>query len=117
MKVSVNNNLYLSEYFNELPKKKVNKVIRNIIRGKFQPGIFVISISEDENNQLEITPAYIFLQPYYKDQHMEIVGLAESHNTAVEDVLVRITDDCYKLYGNCNFKLYFKEHLNGEVSS
>ncbi len=73
-------NLYLSRDFSDSGRKLLKKAGR----GNAVSGIYLIVLSETENAILEILPSQHLAQRYYKDKANNIIGAAESAETAKE---------------------------------
>ena len=93
-------------YFDESLSKKKRKVLKNLKQGKLQLGIFVITLPLNEEDALEIYPAYVLSQKVYRESEITIVGVASDRETA-DKLLLMMTDDCLKENGNVNFREFF----------
>ena len=87
--VTYSDKLYLSESINE---KKLNKIKRNIKQGRGRFDIYIISLSNNEHDQLDIFHNAMFKQKIYRKFDIRIVGLATSYDEALV-VIQRILDD------------------------
>ena len=93
-------------YFGELAEKQNKELLRSVKRKKWEFGIYVITLSETEDNLLEIYETIWFEQKYYKKQKMTIVGVAIGKDEAVS-LVQRIIDDVYTKTGDFNVREYF----------
>lgn len=59
-------------------------------------------------DQLEIFHGAYLKQKYYRYHPPIVVGIAASHEEAVE-IVVKITQECLETLGNCNLKEYLKQ--------
>lgn len=73
-------------YIGEDLEKKKEKVIRKLEEGKFQPGIQLIVLAQNPQNQLEIFSAALLLQPSYPKCDLLVVGITKSYEEALEYV-------------------------------
>ncbi|MBQ8598324.1 MAG: hypothetical protein IJ409_11110 [Lachnospiraceae bacterium] len=69
--------------------------------------VFVITIAQGAD-QLEIYHSAYLKQKYYRYHPPVIVGLASDYKEALQIVL-KITEECVSLTGNCNLKEYLKQ--------
>lgn len=74
--------------------------------------VFVIAIAHGED-QLEIYHSAYLKQKYYRYHPPIIVGLATDYKEALQIVL-KITEECVSLTGNCNLKEYLKQKAKME---
>lgn len=88
--------------------KKPKRVLDQINSGKLKLTYFVITIDEGQE-QLNIYPSFVLKQKYYQNLPMEIVGLADNYDNALEMVRVMV-EDTLAANGNCNIKDYFKSN-------
>ena len=72
--------LYLSD---GLEKKKDN-IIRKLQKNKLQYDLYLVTLPETEQNQLEIYNSALFKQPDYPKRELFVVGLAKGYDTALE---------------------------------
>ncbi|MDO5402145.1 MAG: hypothetical protein Q4F11_01790 [Eubacteriales bacterium] len=100
---------YRKLYIGENAGKQKYKIFGKIRKSRFQIDTYLIQIAANPDDLLEIIPANILLQPFYKNKkHLEnvyIIGIAKGYNEALE--LVRmIIDEVYKSTGSFNIKEY-----------
>ena len=70
------------------------RVIRSIENGKLQRKAYLITLSEHQENQLDIINANYFLQPEYPQKDCFVVGIAENHGKALE-LVEKISQEVY----------------------
>lgn len=90
----------------DLAKTK-GKVIKKLKQGKLQMGVFVITLPLGDNDMLEICPSYVFLQKFYKETDVTVVGLAGEQASAFS-LIEKIADDCMREQGNADIRGYFE---------
>ena len=100
---------YRKLYLGENAAKQRYKVFGKVRQGRFQVDTYLIQIAANPDNLLEIVPANILLQPFYKNKkHLEdiyVVGIAKGYGEALE--LVRcIVDEVYQNTGGFNIAGY-----------
>ena len=86
--------LYVGE--NAAIRKK--KIISSIKHHKAQLGAYVITLPANDQNSLEVYPAYVLLQKYYRKQDLFVVGIGlgrEETFLVVQEILM----DCYHRTG------------------
>lgn len=96
-------NLYTDSYTN----KKIKKIRRKVERNVAQLGIYLIVLSPNPKEQLELVDTMNLLQKNYPKQTLEVIGIASNRNSAM-NLVVSIVDDVYKMDPNCNLKAYFR---------
>lgn len=73
--------LYVSE---ELSGKKEQVLEKLMDTSNFHLPVFVLTLAEGEQNQLEFFSSAFLRQPYYDDKEIFVVGLASDYFTATE---------------------------------
>ncbi len=81
-------------YTGESLEKKKEKIISKLSKEKFQAGIFLIVLSGEEKNQLEILNSNLLLQKYYPQKDYLVVGIAKGFDEALE-ILEEIVQKVY----------------------
>lgn len=103
--VTYSENLYLSEGINI---KKLNKIKRNIRQGRGRFDIYIISLSNNQHDQLDIFHNALFKQKLYRKFDIRVVGLASSYDEAIA-VVQNILDDTLANTGKVDMKQYLIE--------
>ena len=93
-------------YLDDITSENKRKIIRKLKHNKLTLGVYVIVLSENDTDQLEIYPSYVLLQKAFSDMAMTVVGIASDLESSRE-LLVRMTDDCLKETGKASLKEYF----------
>lgn len=75
--------------------------------------LYVISLSGGED-QLEIYHSAYLKQRYYRHHPPVIIGIASSHEEAVE-LVIQITKECLLATGECDLKEYLKQKAKGSL--
>lgn len=91
MRISFYCDLYVSE---ELKYKK-ERVIQKLEENILQPTIYVITLSQGEQNHLEFYSAMLYKQHIYEETPVFVVGLAKGYEDATY-MIEKIVDDIYK---------------------
>ncbi|MCR4749425.1 MAG: hypothetical protein K5877_06495 [Lachnospiraceae bacterium] len=105
--VTYSQNLYLSE---KIGIKKVNKIKRNIRQGRGRFDLYLISLSNNAHDQLDIIHNSMFKQKLYRKFDIRVVGLAESYDEAT-GLVMKILDDTLTDTGNADMKSYLLERF------
>ena len=93
-------------YFGECALEQKKEILSYIKRCKWQFGIYVITLAENEHNLLDVYETIQFEQNYYKKKDLQIVGVAVGRNEAFE-LVGEIVNDVYQKTGAFNVKEYF----------
>lgn len=97
-------NLYLGDSINEKKLKKIKKRLEN---KPFFSGVYLLALSRNPFDQLEIYDARQLVQSYYKKNPPYVIGLAGDYEEAVE-LVVRMTRECLESRGDCCLKEYLQ---------
>lgn len=88
--------------------------IKNAVRareridaGRVTFGVYLVTLSENPGNLLEIVPAYMLVQKSYYARCSEIIGMAKGKDEAI-DLAVDIVKNIYGETGAFQVKEYFK---------
>ncbi|MCD8120217.1 MAG: hypothetical protein LUE29_12220 [Lachnospiraceae bacterium] len=79
--------------------KKKHRYQKDVERGTFRPGLYVITPAASGRDLLDMIPAYELNQPFYRDRQIRIYGLALGRGEALELVRSLVTD-CYLKTGD-----------------
>jgi hypothetical protein len=93
-------------YFNSISDDYKEEIVKQISEGELQTGIYIITLAVNNKNHLEIYPCQTFLQPYYKNLQLVVVGVADGYNSALQ-LVTNIVSDTYMTLGEVNIKKYF----------
>lgn len=83
------------------PKRLLHKLKKRSKVAQF----YVIILSKNPSDQLEIYKACFLSQSYYQRNPVYVIGIASDYNEAV-DIVRQIAEECYQHSGNCNLKDY-----------
>ncbi len=93
-------------YFGETARQQNKELLRSIKHKKWQFGVYVITLSETENNLLDMYETVWFEQKFYKKQKFCIVGIAIGRDEALT-LIKDIIDDVYQKTGGFNVRDFF----------
>lgn len=86
-------------------EKKKDKIMRRLDTGKLQMNIHLITLPENERNQLEIFHSALFLQPDYPKKDYFVVGITKGYEEAVE-LVEEITKEVYNETKGADIRSY-----------
>lgn len=101
-KYTYHTKLYLGD---SIDAEKLDKLKKMLEENPLFSGIFVIYISNNPSNQLDIIDSRMLTQSYYRKLSLYIVGLAGSHEEAIGLVKTMI-EDCMQARKDCFIKEY-----------
>ena len=87
--------------------KDAEKTKKRIDAGKVALGVYLVTLSENPGNLLEIIPSYMQIQKSYYAKCPEIIGMAKGKDEAT-DLAVDIVKNIYGETGAFQVKEYFK---------
>lgn len=87
--------------------KNVTGIRLKLIQGKPVPGIYLITLSENPHNLLEILPALTLIQETAARICPEIIGIAKGKEEALE-LITDMVQTVYEETGELNIKEYWK---------
>lgn len=102
VKLTYHRKLYLGE---GIRVDELDKIKEKLENKPLFSGVFLIAISRNASDQLEIYRARQLVQGYYVKHPPCVVGIAGSHEEAVKIVL-QIVRECMEARGDCALKEY-----------
>lgn len=99
---------YRNLYIGFRAKEKIRRIIWKTRHGKLQNNVFLLTLPTNEENLLDIIPANILLQPYFKRKEVWIAGIAVGREEAME-VLEVMVQKVLEETGQVNLKEYLKK--------
>ena len=103
--VTYSERLYTDDKIN---KKKLNKIKRNIRQGRGRFDLYLIALSNNDHDQLDIIHNSMFNQKLYRKFDIRVVGLASSYDEATSIVL-NILEDTMTETGSVDMKGFLKK--------
>lgn len=101
---------YQQLYVGDNAKRKKDKIIEKIKKNKWQRDIYVIALSSNPENLLDIYPAKVLLQPYFQKQDIWILGIAKGYEEGIEGA-GRIVASIYEAAKGFPIKEYFNNQM------
>jgi hypothetical protein len=92
--------LYLGK---SIQRKKLDRIKRKLEHHPEHSALYLLAASRNPTDQLEIYSVSYLQQSYYQDNPPYIVGLAGTHQEAV-DLVEQIVTDCLHARGDCRLK-------------
>ena len=102
---------YKKLYLGDNAKEAKYKIFGKIRQNRFTFNTYLIILSSNAHNLLEIISANELKQPFYKDKtvrnHIYVVGLAVGYDEALE-VVERIIKEVYQATGGFDLQSYLE---------
>ncbi|HUM83870.1 MAG TPA: hypothetical protein PLN48_08835 [Lachnospiraceae bacterium] len=102
---------YRNLYIGDSLKKHHFKMIADLNAGRKVFGRYLITFPVNEKNQLEIVNTANLVQKYVYRHTPMIIGIAGSHEEAVEIVL-EITKECVRKTGDAEIRNFLEEKIS-----
>ena len=100
--LTFSNHLYLGE---GIKIEKLDKLKNDLINTPIFTKVFLITISANPSDQLDILESKYLTYPYYNTHELHVVGLAGSNKSAI-DLIQTIVQDCLDEQGNVDLKSF-----------
>lgn len=94
--------LYLGE---SISPDKLDKLKEKLIEKPLLSSLYVVALSRNPSDQLEIYAARLLAQSYYKKYPPYIIGIASNYDEGVL-LVEKIVQECLKERGDCSLKEY-----------
>lgn len=96
---------YCDLYVSDSLEEKKNKVLKNLMDHKLQPSVYILTLSQGEQNHLEFFSALLLKQHVFDHAELFVVGIADSYDDAV-DLVEEITREVLAETGGTNIRGY-----------
>lgn len=103
-KLAYHPKLYLGGSIN---RKKLEKIKKRLGKRFFGPDVFLVTLSRNNFDQLELYGAKELAHSYYRKNPPFVVGIAGNRDEAVEVVKI-IVEECLRERGDCAIKEYLR---------
>lgn len=97
-------NLFVSKSL----KKKKNRMIKDLMEHKFYPSVYIITLSQGEQNHLEFFSASLLQQHIFENENLFVVGIANGYDAAV-DLVEQIVQQVLARTGGTDIRHYIVE--------
>lgn len=94
--------IYLGE---SIRAEKLDKIKKKLEKKPLFSGVFLITLSRNASDQLEIYDARQLAQSYYKNNPPYVVGIAGNYNEALS-LVEQLVQECLQARGDCALKEY-----------
>lgn len=101
-KLNYHPKLYLGESING---EKLDKIKKKLENKPLVSGVFLVALSRNPSDQLEIYNAKQLVQKYYAKYPPYVVGIAGNYDEAVR-MVEQMVRECMKKRGDCALKEY-----------
>ena len=89
--------------------QKLDKLKINLTEAPVLTKVFLITISTNPTEQLDILESKYLTYPYYNTHSLHVIGLAKTNAEAV-GLVMRIVQDCLDEQGNVDLKSFLLEN-------
>lgn len=96
--------LYVSDGW----EKKKLKMIKKLQENRLQPFVYVIALSQGEQNHLEFFSSVLLKQHVFEHSSFLVVGLADGYEGALS-LIEEMTREVYEKTGEANLRQFFLE--------
>lgn len=96
---------YCDLYVSSSLEEKTNRVLKNLMENKLQPSVFVLTLSQGEQNHLEFFSALLLKQHVFDHAELFVVGIANGYDDAMY-LVEEITQDVLDQTGGTNIRGY-----------
>lgn len=101
-------------YLGETVAPKVDQIMKKLNNGKTVPNLYLITISQNPDNMLEIVPQWEVLQKGYPNTDIKVVGLSNGKKEAIT-VVQFIVEQALQETGSANAREYLMEKWEEQV--
>lgn len=101
-RVRYHSKLYLSDGITE---KKLDKIKKKLEKKPLFSSVFLIAVSANPSDQLDIFAARVLAQSYYEKNPPYVIGITENYEQAVS-LVEQIVRECLRERGDCALKEY-----------
>lgn len=101
-------------YLGETVTPKENQIMKKLNNDKVVPDLYLITMSNNTDNMLEIVPQWEVMQKGYPNKDIKVVGLANGKKEAVS-VVQFIVEQSLQETGSANARDYLKQRWEGQA--
>ncbi len=94
-------NLYVSECW----QKKKGEIVKRLKENKLQPQVYVITLSQGEQNQLEFFSSVLLKQSIFEHSKLFVIGIADGYDEALF-LVEEIVQDVYQETKSANARQF-----------
>lgn len=89
----------------DITGKQLDKIKKRLAEKPGKAGVFVIALSRNGVDQLDIYKSTMLAWPYYRKNPPFIIGIAGSYDASVR-IVEKLAQECYRARGDCALKEY-----------
>lgn len=107
---------YCDLYVSECWREKKNKIIKKLKENRIQPQVYIVALSQGDQNELEFFSSILFKQHVFDNAEVFVVGIANGYDEAL--FMVRdITKQIYTETGTADLRKYILERQKEYVKA
>ena len=107
---------YCDLYVSECWREKKNKIIKKLKENRIQPQVYVVALSQGDQNELEFFSSILLKQHAFDNTEVFVVGIANGYDEAL--FMVRdITKQIYTETGTADLRKYILERQKEYVKA
>lgn len=96
-------------YVSDSLEGKEKKIIQRIRHGKYPLNVYLLTVPENPERQLEFYDSLMLMQPLFrKEEKCLVVGLAAGYDEAVQ-LTIKIVEETLEKNGDVNIRKYLLE--------
>lgn len=103
--------IYSNLYVSESLEKKKRKVLRKIKKHQFVPDVYLITLAENKEDELEFYSSLLWKQYAKRNIPIFLVGLAKGYEEAL-DLITQITQEVHRETGEVEIRKYISDREN-----
>lgn len=108
-------NWYKNLYVGETAKGRERKIRHQVNRGRFLPGLYLITYAANEKDQLDIIESRYLVQKRVRNTLPEIIGVAFGYQEALE-IVREIAAEAFENTGDCDFRHFLQSNTPRQSS-
>lgn len=101
-------------YLGEKIAPKSEQILKKLNSGKTVPNLYLITMSENPDNMLEIVPQWEVMQKGYPNTNIRVVGLSNGKKEAIALVQF-IIEQVLEETGSANARDYLRQRWEGQA--
>lgn len=105
---------YKNLYVSEALEKKKEKIINKLCSGKYPLTVYLLTLIEEGENQLEFFSTTMLWQKMVADDELFVVGIASGYDDAAY-LVKEIAEEVYQETGGLDIRAYIRERENRQV--
>lgn len=99
---------YHGLYTGEMARPRRFRIVAGVKAGRLQDNVYLLTLPSNPQNLLDIYPAWVLRQKYFRKADLLVVGIALGYREAVE-LAAKIMNEIYEETGIYSTAGYFRE--------